>query len=124
VAVADSIDGIRRDVAQLQQQVGRVEERLTAHSELSNERNENLQERVATAQQAIIRQVSEMEARMREESQERTKRMQIIIGAVTTVLSALGGGMLVLRPETPASPPPNPPAISAPADLPPGPQPD
>ncbi len=123
MAVADSIDGIRRDVAQLQAQVGRVEERLTAHSELSNERNENLQERVATAQQAIIRQVSEMEARMREESQERTKRLQIIAGVVTAILTAASGGLYAsTRVDEPASP--HPPAISAPVDSTPGPRPD
>lgn len=89
MSMADQIDSLRRDVTGLQTQVSRVEERLNAHSELSNERNENLQKRVETAEAAIIRQVSQLEATTAAAQTEATKRMQIVAGVVMAIVTAI-----------------------------------
>ena len=110
MSVSDQIDSIRSTVQLLQVQVGRVEERLAAHSDLSVERQKNLETRVATAEGAILRQLSEIDARMAAESTERTKRFQITAGVVTALISAVAGAWALLHgqpaPVVSASPPP------------------
>lgn len=108
MSMADQIDSLRRDVTGLQTQVSRVEERLNAHSELSNERNENLQKRVETAEAAIIRQVSQLEATTAAAQTEATKRMQIVAGVVMAIVTAIAAyfGVAGVPVHEPASPPP------------------
>ena len=108
MSMADQIDSLRRDVTGLQTQVSRVEERLSAHSELSNERNENLQKRVETAEAAIIRQVSQLEATTAAAQTEATKRMQIVAGVVMAIVTAIAAyfGVAGVPVHEPASPTP------------------
>jgi uncharacterized protein (DUF3084 family) len=107
VSMADQIDSLRRDVTGLQTQVSRVEERLAAHSELSNERNEHLQKRVETAEAAIIRQVSQLEATTAAAQTEATKRMQIVAGVVMAIVTAIAAyfGVAGVPVQGAASPP-------------------
>lgn len=106
MSVADQVESLRRDMSGLQTQVSRVEERLNAHSELSNERNENLQKRVETAEAAIIRQVSQLEATTAAAQTEATKRMQIVAGVVLAIVSAIAAyfGVAGVPMHEPASP--------------------
>jgi len=108
MSMADQIDSLRRDVTGLQTQVSRIDERLAAHSELSNERNENLQKRVETAEAAIIRQVSQLEATTAAAQTEATKRMQIVAGVVMAIVTAIAAyfGVAGVPVHGPASPPP------------------
>lgn len=116
MSVSDQIDSIRSTVQGLQVQVGRIEERLAAHSDLSVERQKNLETRVGTAETAILRQLSEIDARMSAESVERTKRFQISAGVVTALISAVAGGWALLHNAPPAPAPASPPVVVAPTE--------
>lgn len=82
MATADDIAEIRRDVADCREGVARVEERLTAHASLSEERAKT----TAAALSEIRAAVNDRNAG----EAERTKRLQVIAGVVGTLLTLVG----------------------------------
>ena len=107
MSVQDDVRGLRDDVSELQNQVGRLDERLAAHAHLSDERHKMLGERLDTAQGAIVRQITQFEASLQAQSQERTRQLTILAGVITTLITAIAGvyGVRTINHHEPTAPP-------------------